>query len=390
MKNVLVYYRGFSAILGGSEYLPLAVIAHLQKTCRVTLALCWESDLNRASKTYGIEIDDENLRVKVVRPRGRLLRYLDSIIPFYRSWQLKKLASAADLCISTIGIMDFGKPAHSFMSSMRDMGDNALLDFVFHRVRSPVGKLKQRTRTFLAEKLLRPILGIRSTRRIFADKREQIYPNSRFVAQTLRSFYGDFSGRVLYPVCTFAPKEGRIARDPMKVVFIGRIDARKRLDDIIDIVAKARALSGRPLTLCFAGFVEPTAYAERVKARIDSIEWCKLAGPVAGTEKEDFLQSGTYAIHANRDEDFGISVTEYIKAGCIPIVPDEGGAHEILDTPELSFVNVADAAEKLSRLVTSDQFRNSARLKCARRSSMFSKESTLQALHSLLDEITNA
>ena len=389
MKNVLVYYRGFNNILGGSEYLPLAIVAHLQKTCKVTLALCWKSDLKRASTIYGIGIDDKKVCVKVVRPKGRLLRYLDSIIPFYRAWQLKKLSASADLCISTIGIMDFGKPAHSFISSMTDMGDNALLDFVFHRVRSPAGRLKQRMRTFLAEKILRPMLGIRSTRKIFADKRERIYPNSKFVARTLRSFYGDFPGRVVYPVCTFSPKGKNIARDPLKVVFIGRIDARKRLDDIIDIVAGARALSGKPLTLFFAGCIEPTAYAERLKTRIASLEWCTLAGSVFGTEKENFLMSGTYAIHANRDEDFGISVTEYIKAGCIPIVPNEGGAHEILDMPELSFGNIADAAGKLSRLVADGRLRNETQLKCTKRASMFTKESTLRELHSLLDEIAN-
>ena len=390
MKNVLIYYRGFNAILGGSEYLPLAIIAHLQKTCRMTIALCWESDIKRASEAYGIEIDDRNLCIKIIRPRGRLFRYLDSIIPFYRSWQLKKLSSSADLCISTIGIMDFGRPAHSFISSMRDMGDNALIDFVLHRVRTPIEEFKRKVRTFLAEKLLRPILGIRSTRKIFADTRETIYPNSRFVDKTLKSFYGNFSGRVVYPVCTFSPKEALVAKDPFKVVFIGRIDARKRLDDIIDIVAHARTLSGKPLTLSLAGFIEPTAYAERLKARIDSIEWCSLVGPVTGYKKDEFLFSGTYAIHANRDEDFGISVTEYIKAGCIPIVPNDGGAYEILDTPELSFIDIADASQKLSQLVSNDQLRNAMRLKCTERSSMFSKESTLRTLHSLLDEILSA
>lgn len=390
MKDILIYYRGFNAIPGGSEYLPLAIIAHLQKTCRVTIALCWESDLKRASKMYGIEIDDKNLCVKIIRPKGRFFQYLDSIIPFYRTWQLKKLSSTADLCISTIGIMDFGRPAHSFISSMRDMGDNALIDFVFHRVRPPIEIFKRKVRTFFAEKFLRPILGIRSTRKIFSDKRETIYPNSRFVDKTLRSFYGDFSGRVAYPVCTFSPKEDIVTRDPFKVVFIGRVDARKRLDDIIDIVARARTLSGKPLTLFLAGFIEPTAYAQRLKARIDSIEWCSLVGPVTGYKKDEFLLSGTYAIHANRDEDFGISVTEYIKAGCIPIVPNEGGAYEILDTPDLSFINIADASQKLSHLASNDQLRSAMRLKCAERSSMFSKESTLQALHTLLDEILNA
>ena len=38
MKNVLLYYS-FGFALGGGEYLPLAFIAALQKTCNLTLAV---------------------------------------------------------------------------------------------------------------------------------------------------------------------------------------------------------------------------------------------------------------------------------------------------------------------------------------------------------------
>jgi hypothetical protein len=41
----------------------------------------------------------------------------------YRCKQLKKLAAGADVCISTSNIMDFGRPAHHFITVI-DIGDD--------------------------------------------------------------------------------------------------------------------------------------------------------------------------------------------------------------------------------------------------------------------------
>ena len=57
----------------------------------------------------------------------------------------------------------------------------------------------------------------------------------------------------------------------------------------------------------------------------------------------------------------GIAVAEYLKAGCIPVVPDVGGPSEIVDDPELEFRDVDGAAGILAKLLADAEFRKAKR-----------------------------
>jgi glycosyltransferase involved in cell wall biosynthesis len=116
-------------------------------------------------------------------------------------------------------------------------------------------------------------------------------------------------------------------------------------------------------------------------------DWIDFPGELFSDAKARFLASGTYAIHAMRTEAFGISVTEYLKSGLIPIVPDEGGAHEVVSDAELSFGSKEDAAKILARLVTDDEFRESKRSSCLKRAEEFSMEAYERRERELLDAI---
>ena len=191
MKKVLIYFSCFGDSLGGSEYLPLLFISELQRRCDVTLALNWQSDIAHIARLAGLSIDTSNLKVEYVKPKGSLLQKLDAIVPFYRVRRLKELSKDADICISAANIIDFGKPAHHFVYLMRHFGDNAFIDYFMHNKQlSGIAKVKRNARTFLAEIILRPLLGLRSTRKILADKREHIYPCAMKV-------YEDQTGKVI-------------------------------------------------------------------------------------------------------------------------------------------------------------------------------------------------
>ena len=387
MKRVLIFYKGFSATPGGSEQRTLYVLAHLQRKCQVTLALCYASNLERATRMYGIPVELDNLEVVIVKPKSAFLQRLDNILPFYRTWQLKKLARQADVCISTMNIADFGRPAHHFIISLTDMGDNAFTDFVLHRKKSAPARFAQLFRHFVAERVLRPILGVRSVRTILHTPGEKVYPNSHFVEQTMRTFYGDFQGDIAYPVTIFQPTMDNVPRDPLKVIYLGRIAAGKQILDIIEVVEMARKLSGQNLTLALAGELEDNAYVQAVKAKCAPLPWCTLVGRSCGEAKERFLLSGTYAIHAQRDEAFGISITEYLLSGLIPVVPDEGGAPEVVDIPQLAYHDKRQAAEILARLVTDQPFREAMHRHCAARAENFRGSAQLKRIHALLDRI---
>ena len=386
MKRILIYYKSFNPILGGSDYLPLMLIAYLQRYCDITLALNWKSDLNRAALLCGLTLDLSHLKVKIIKPNNRLLRAFDTHLPFYRTWQLKKLAQDADICISTANIMDFGKPAHQFICSL-DFGDTVFLNHVRKCDSSVISRMLQHIRTVIAEYVIRPILRIRSPRKIISSKNEHIYPNSFFVQRAMQEFYGSFTNAVFYPPTPFTSRVKSSYRDPLKVVCIGRISPEKRIEDIIDIVDHAREKSALDLKLEIAGMTGKTPYASKLSQIAASKRWISFVGAVYGNDKEVFLNSATYAVHTERDEAFGIAVTEYLKAGLIPIVPNEGGTPEVVDSPDLTYHTNEEGAQILVNLLDDTNFRERVRTHCAKRAKEFSCAAYLQRQHKLLDKI---
>lgn len=385
MKKVLIYFTQFDQALGGSEFTPLSFIAELQKDCDITLALNWESDVEAAAEKLGFRIDFERLRIEYVKPRNSLLRKLDAVLPFYRTRRLKELAKTADLCISTANMFDFGKPAHHFVYLLRVFGDNAFCDFLQGRT-APRGPalFRRNLRTLLAEKLLRPLLGLRSTRKILADPDERIYPPSQYVEKVMRDFYGPFRSTIFYPPTVFEFVLPPPPRDPLKIVCLGQLFPEKRLLEVIAITELARTLSGADLKLAFGGPLNSTDYVKKLQKLAAEKSWLQLAGPVYGREKEEFLRSASYALHAERDEAFGIVVTEYLKGGVIPVVPDEGGTCEIVDNPALTWHTVEEAARILVRLISDRAFRAEQLRRCAERAECFSREAYLERQHDLL------
>jgi glycosyltransferase involved in cell wall biosynthesis len=387
MRKALLYFTGFNSTPGGSEYLPLLLAAELQKTHDVTMALNWDSDVSRTAQAVGIPIDANHIKVVVVKPKRKFLAKIDSVLPIFSTHRLKALARDADICISAANIVDFGRPAWHFIYLLRTLGDNAFLDYVRHLPqRSRFSRLRQATRTFLAEKILRPMLGVRSTRKILADPRERILPNSYYVESVMREFYGVFNGIMFYPPTIFEVGDvPDVARNPLKVVYIGQIFPQKRITDIVAIVERAREISGCDLRLVIAGHLGRTAYVDAVKALAAHREWVLLVGGVYGDAKKTLLLSATYAIHAERDEMFGISVTEYLKAGNIVLVPDEGGTPEIVGSQELAYRTDGEAAQMLAHLLSDETFREKMRRHCAGRAKTFSRTAYMKRQRKLLD-----
>ncbi|MBR4666212.1 MAG: glycosyltransferase [Lentisphaeria bacterium] len=386
MKKVLIYYRYFGKTLGGGEFLPLIFIAELQSQCEVTLALYWTDNFENAVDFFGIPVDISKVKLVKVMPKNFHDSNNNRWLSFYRFLKLRKLAKTADICISMANVMDFGKPAYHFMISL-DIGDPDFYDFLINRNGpgkcSPHFSLKQAFNT-----ILRHLLGMRTKREIFCNPKERIFPNSNFMNNLLVDFYGTSTTTVFYPptIVEFPPVH--VKRDPLKVVYLGRVAPSKRIDDIISVVKLARERSGENLTLDIAGHAKPD-YIEELNDKFRGCDWIKFIGIVHGREKTDFLLSGSFAVHAMRSETFGISITEYLKAGLIPVVPDEGGANEVTANPELSFHDLDEAAGILVKLLKDPEFRNRQSLYCAKRAKQFSKQHYLDNQHRILSEILN-
>ena len=385
-KKVLIYYRYFGKKHGGGDYLPLMLISELQKDCDVTLALDWEGYIDLALQFYGIPIDKSRLRIEILMPKDYVPTSQNMFLSFRRFRVLKRLAKSADICIASDNIMDFGRPAHHFLSSAA-FGDSGFTDYVNTGRISDAVPLSRRLKEF-ADRALRRVLGMRTRRQIICNPEEHIYPNSDYIAGLLLNYYGSFTGTVFYPptVFEFGP-DGTTVRNPLKVVYIGRLEAYKRISDIVAVVERARALSGKEITLSFAGRPYSEAYRNELDKMKADRPWIDFPGELHGEDKAAFLLSATYAVHAMRKEAFGISITEYMKAGLIPIVPDEGGACEVVGNRELSFHTNEEAAIILVKLLDDPVFREQQRRLCAERVKLFSRDAYLERQHRILKEI---
>ena len=388
MKNVLLYYS-FSFALGGGEYLPLAFIAALQKMGNLTVAVDQACNFERSYKAFGTDlgIDLSRLRIVQVTPPDYDPRRHNVLASLRRFRRLKQLARRSDVCISAASIMDFGKPAHHFIN-MLAFGDDAFTAFVHGKSSRAGGGTMAKAKRFFSNSILRPILGMRSKRSIICDARQHIYPNSQYVEKFMKSFYGPFNSKVFYPPTLFEPEHGAAARAPLKVVYIGRIIPEKRIEDLVAIVERARAATGLDIAFHVAGRLDQTpSYGRKLDTMAKERDWLKFVGALYGEEKARFLTSGSYAIHAERDEAFGISIAEYLASGLIPIVPDEGGTPEIVDSPVLAYHTEDDAVAILSRLLTDAAFRERQRRHCASRSRLFTREAYLKRQQELLEKI---
>ena len=372
--KILIYHKVLSSLLGGGTFQPLMFIAKLQRLGEVTVAINEGADMAAVSEMAGIPIDVAALKVVRLDPEGGFAAKREWLAALLRLRKLKALAKDADLCISTANIMDFGKPGHHFVYLLSQFGGAAFYDYLMGRG-DGLGprRLLRRVQTALYENVAKPLFGIRPLKKIVSDRRETIYPTSRYVEDILRGYFGPFNSRIFYPPTIFEFGESARPRDPLLAIYVGRIFPPKRITDIVAIVEKARAASGKDLKLRIAGVLAPIPYTDLLKRLASERPWLELVGPVYGKDKEAFMLSATYAIHAERDEAFGIAIAEYVKAGCIPVIPDEGGPKEIVDDKALEFRTVDEAAGILARLAADESFREERRRHLSRRAALFTR-----------------
>lgn len=120
---------------------------------------------------------------------------------------------------------------------------------------------------------------------------------------------------ILYPVCdTDIPVKHK--RDG--ILLFGRINKEKNIDRVLDVIV------GQALKITVSGALNKGDgdYYEKLKKRYGK-KVIFVPNPDEKTKRE-LLGSSMIYIHSNKKENFGITVTEAMRGGCIPIVPKSG------------------------------------------------------------------
>ena len=191
---------------------------------------------------------------------------------------------------------------------------------------------------------------------LFPVSRERIAANETLVNSdwTGRKFVEVYGGttRTVFP-----PAPGRFPEVPWeerldRIVVAGRFSPEKALGKVIAIVERVRA-RGHPVTLLLAGTRERSGvvgrYADRILALArERSDWVDVRMNVPRNELESFVAHSRWGLHGMAEEHYGMVVAEMVLAGCVPFVPNGGGAVEIVgELPEVRYASVEDAVAKI-------------------------------------------
>jgi glycosyltransferase involved in cell wall biosynthesis len=201
-----------------------------------------------------------------------------------------------------------------------------------------------------------------------------VIANSQFTADVLKARLGIVCRQVLYPPVVCDAPNVPWAQRENGFVCLGRVSHEKRIERVIDIVARVRQM-GHDVHLHVIGPIGDDAYGRMISATIaDNSGWCFADGSMRGREKFELLARHKWAIHARDGEAFGIAVAEQVRSGCVPFVPQAGGPAEIVAEPSLCYTDEADAIAKIDALLRDEGRQAQVRVHLAERAKLFTTE----------------
>jgi glycosyltransferase involved in cell wall biosynthesis len=372
---------------GGSETRAMWTIQALKDDHDVTLVTGGEVDLDGLNAFYGTSLQARDFNVlKAPAPLWlTLLRRMDigdALDSVAYARLCRTVAPDFDVLISAYSFCDFGVPAIHFIA---DFSWDDAIRRSLHPAPPGIAKFiygdNAIRRTYLR---LARFLNKSSGHNVFSGQ-DCIVANSRWTADLLRAKHGA-NAKVLYP-----PVPGEFPSVPWAqrengFVCLGRIDPVKRIERVIDILARVRQRR-HDVHLHIIGNVGQDAYGRRVTELAKAnAEWVIPEGPQCGDAKLMLLASHRFGIHGCNGEAFGIAIAEMIKAGCIPFVPKEGGQAEIVNHPLLMYADVDDAVDKIITILEKPSLQTDLREHLADQGRQFSTENFMTGLKAIVEQ----
>jgi glycosyltransferase involved in cell wall biosynthesis len=189
-----------------------------------------------------------------------------------------------------------------------------------------------------------------------ADVRRQVLlANSRWTADRLRRLYGAEARTVYPPVAGPFVARDWAARDDM-VLSIGRFVPEKRFETVVDIVEALRR-RGRELTLTIVGGAGLPSYERRIRALVATRPWVAVRENLDRSALLELMSRCRWGLHGMIDEHFGMAPAELVEAGCVTFVHRSGGQTEIVESDDLTWLDVDDAVARIERAMVDDAHR---------------------------------
>ncbi len=370
---------------GGSECALMWTIEALLDTHRIHLITTGDVNLDALNRLYGTSVPTD--AVTILRaPLPAFLARANTAAALRGHWHqrfCRRIADRYDVLFSAYNPCDFGRSAIQRIADFSWAPD----------VRASVDPEATGSRGFHQTNFLnRLYLGLCKTvsppsgRDLFAD--DLLVANSEWTASVLKERYGARNVRVIYP-----PVPGDFPDVPWEerapdFVCLGRLSREKRIETIIDILKRVRAL-GHTSRLHVIGGSDGSSYARSVEemARKEG-DWIQWHGELQGHAKRQLLAQCRYGLHACPFEGFGIAVAEMVRAGCIPFVPATGGAGEIVGHDDaLCWQSSDEAAAKIDQMLRTEPKRADTRRALKKQGALFSTLSYQEGIRTIVSAL---
>ena len=371
-KKIAVYYPAFLG--GGAEAVGLWMLEALKHHYDLTLFTVADVNFERLNALYGTNLSHESVRVDAFVSRS-LSPFINGLIAnskFFRMLffhllirHLKSKNHQYDLLISAYNALDFGKKGLQYIHWIkvleRDRFFNRISDFSIDRMRNNFS-----------------------------------VSNSKTVADFVQKEY-HCDSTVLYPPVVLDVAEQSWAQKEDAFICSGRITEAKQPHKVISILKRVRE-QGFDIKLYLTGGgggAYAWKYRNFVKKLVrENADWVTLYENLKYADYVKVVERCKYGIHF-KQEPFGISIAEMVKAGVLPFVKSQGGQIEIVGDRnyELLFDNEHDAVEKIVAVLSNPTSQTKLQMSLDEQRTLFSTDRFMTEMNAIvehcLDKLSN-
>ena len=217
-----------------------------------------------------------------------------------------------------------------------------------------------------------------------------IITNSRYNAEIIKR-HSRKAPLVLYPPVNSVTKDCDNSKKENVILTVSRINSKKNLSIIPEIAERVDGevkfvIMGRTdeRSMAILTDIQESSRKRGVADRLDVV-----LDPDRGEIEEAFWRASVY-LSTQHTEAFGMAVVEAMAAGCIPVVPRDGGPwFDVLDRRQgkfgFSFTDPEQAAELIRRILSDEDLRIEISERARRRSLEYCSERFRERFLSLVE-----
>jgi len=177
-----------------------------------------------------------------------------------------------------------------------------------------------------------------------------VIANSKFTASKIKACWPNTKTDVIYPPLSneipIASNNQWLKRDN-HYINLGRFSPEKGQLKLM------KAVENLPGTYHFIGFADlASPYYESCRKQAQKQSNVAIHPNLSNNERNKLLDSARYYIHTTINEPFGLSITESLSHGLLPIIHQSGGAQEIVPMKRLQYKGLEDISGVLSKLTS--------------------------------------